>query len=170
MAYMRRRLLVEMLLKYYIWVLLYIKVVDIVEENICFTVMLSLVSRDPSFPIWRAIVGCPVLKLSSAHLCVERCEKWHLFRQVQMITLLQLSFNYKRLFFYHTNANHYMTTRQKSFQRFENWKASGLPCVQSSWVGFIEQCLNVWIDQKLFTHGVFGEFFSAQTTMQSHMT
>ena len=46
------------------------KVVDIVEEDICFTVMLSLVSRDPSFQIWRAIVGCPVLKLPSVHLCV----------------------------------------------------------------------------------------------------
>ena len=49
MAYMRRRLLVEILLKYHFWVLLYIKVVDIVEEDICFTVMLSLVSRDRSF-------------------------------------------------------------------------------------------------------------------------
>ena len=39
------------------------------EEDICFTVMLSLVSRDPSFQIWQAIVGCPVLKLPSVHLC-----------------------------------------------------------------------------------------------------
>ena len=69
MAYMRTKLLVKILLKYHFWVFLYIKVVDIVEEDIRFTVMLSLVSRDPSFQIWQAIVGCPVLKLSSC-ICV----------------------------------------------------------------------------------------------------
>ena len=69
------------------------------EEDICFVVMLSLVSRDPSFQIWRAIVGCPVLKLPSVHFCVERGEKGQVFRQVQMITVLQLLSNYQRLFF-----------------------------------------------------------------------
>ena len=66
---MKTRLLVEILLKYQFFFYFYIQVVDIVEEDICFTVMLSLVSRDPSFQIWQAIAGCPVLKLPSVHLC-----------------------------------------------------------------------------------------------------
>ena len=53
MAYMKTRLFVEILLKYNFWVFLYIKVVDIVEEDICFAAMLYLVSRDPFFQIWQ---------------------------------------------------------------------------------------------------------------------
>ena len=51
-----------------------IKLVDIVEKDICVTVMLSLVSRDPFFKYGEAVVGCPVLELSSVHLCVLRGE------------------------------------------------------------------------------------------------
>ena len=50
---MKTRLTVEMLLKYqFLSVLVKKKLVDIVEEDICFAVMLSLVSRDPFFQIW----------------------------------------------------------------------------------------------------------------------
>ena len=65
------------------------------EEDICFTVMLSFVSCDPSFQIWRTIVGCPVLKLPSVHLCVSKGKKGHLFgassNDNTLATIVQLS-------------------------------------------------------------------------------
>ena len=50
------------------------------EEDICFAVMLSLVSRDPS-KYGEGVVGCPVLELSSVHLCVLRGENGQQFTQ-----------------------------------------------------------------------------------------
>ena len=53
MAYMKTRLTVEMLLQYRFLSVLVNKLVDIAEEDICFAVTLSLVSRDPFLQIWR---------------------------------------------------------------------------------------------------------------------
>ena len=49
------------------------------EEDICFAVMLSLVSRDPFLKYDKAVVGSPVLELSSVHLGVLRGKNRHRF-------------------------------------------------------------------------------------------
>ena len=46
---------------------------------------------------WEAVVGCPVLELSSVHLGVLRGENGHRFTPFSMITLLQLFSNYQGL-------------------------------------------------------------------------
>ena len=89
------------------------------EEDICFAVMLSLVARDPSFQIWR---GCCWVSCAKAVFCaLVRLNGWEKasfqasLNDNTLATIVQLP----RAVFYRTNANHYMKTRQKTFQRFE---------------------------------------------------
>ena len=89
------------------------------EEDICFAVMLSLVSRDPSFQIWQGY--CWVSCAEAVFCTFVRLKGWEgapfqaSLNDNTLAAIVQLS----RTVFYHTDANHYMKTRQKSFQRFE---------------------------------------------------
>ena len=133
------------------------------EEDIFFAFMLSLVSRDPSFQICRGY--CWVSCAEAVFCAFVRLRVWEGAPSQASLNdnTLATTFQLSRAVFYHTNANHYMKTRQKSFQWFKSLLAS-------SCVGFIEHCSKAWIDQKLWSHGVFAKFFSPQTTIESHMT
>ena len=68
------------------------------EEDICFTVMLSLVSRDPSFQIWGLLLG--VLCWSCLLcICVFKGVRRGTFSGKFKWQHLQLLSNYQRLFF-----------------------------------------------------------------------
>ena len=103
------------------------------EEDIFFVVMLSLVSHDPSFQIWRGY--CWVSCAEAVFCAFVRLKVWEgapfqaSLNDNTLATIFQLS----RAVFYLTNANHYMKTRQKSFQRFEKPPVSPA-CVILCWI------------------------------------
>ena len=102
------------------------------EEDICFAFILSLVSRDPSFQIWRGY--CWVSCAEAVFCAFVRLKLWE--GAPFQASLNDNTYNYFPLIkavFYHTNVNHYMKTRQKSFQRFEKPLVSPA-CIILCWI------------------------------------
>lgn len=89
------------------------------EEDICFAVMSSLVSRDPFLQIWRS--RCWVSCAGAVFCAFGRSKGWE-WAPIHTI-LNDNTCNYfpiiKGWICFHTNVNYHMKTRQESFKLFE---------------------------------------------------
>ena len=82
------------------------------EEDICFAVMLSLVSRDPSFQIWQGYCWVSCAEAVFRAFVRLKGREGAPFHASLNDKTLAFIFQLSRAVFYHTNANHYMKTRQ----------------------------------------------------------
>ena len=136
------------------------------EKDICFAVMLSLVSRDPSFQIWRGY--CWVSCAEAVFCAFVRLKVWEgapfqaSLNDNTLATIVQLS----RAVFYHTNANHYITRGKNLFSALKSLQLA-LRAVILSWIHrALLKSLN-W-SKSVIALGFCRVFFSTDDNRKSH--